>query len=236
MKYGDVVARKARELYRRLRVARLDGVSKVRARHRDFGDLRDQIRRAGTDSLSHFGNEFAVEGGLSLQQNPDEFAALCLFLQERAGRERYLEIGSASGGACLFLHRRLGFSEVLSIDDGMHPRATEQPANFAYIPGIRQYTGDSHAPEAARFLREELSGPIDVAFIDGDHSYDGVMQDIRLVEPFLRSGSLVIFHDTVAVPDVEMAWRMCTKSGRMRAVAEFIGDAKPLGIGVAEAL
>jgi predicted O-methyltransferase YrrM len=233
MKYAQTLTDRVSEYRDRRARAGLDSVTTVRGRHPDFDDVRDAIRAAGTDSLSHFGNDYAHEGGLSLQQNPDEFAALCLFLEEQADRDAYLEIGSASGGACVFLYERLGFREVISLDDGNHPRAAEQAANFARIPGIQRYVGDSHAPAAGAFLREVLTGPIDVAFIDGDHSYAGVVQDVQLVRPVLRPGGIVIFHDTVAVPDVKRAWRESTRHGDFSPVAEFIGFEHPLGIGVA---
>lgn len=39
-------------------------------------------------------------------------------------------------------------------------------------------------------------GPVDMLFIDGDHSYAGVTRDIQAWLPHLRSGGLVLFHDT----------------------------------------
>ena len=224
----------AGRLYRRFRLSRVDTITDVRHRGPQFAVARGEIRQAGTDSLSHFGNDYAFEGGLSLQQNPDEFAALCAFLAERSPNRTYVEVGSASGGACLFLYRKLGFDRVITLDDGGHPRAPEQSGNFAQIPGLLRYVGDSHAESAASFLEKALDGPIDVAFIDGDHRYAGVMQDIRLVRRFCRPGSLLILHDTVASPGVELAWLQCLRSNGLKPVAEYVGDERPLGIGIAE--
>jgi predicted O-methyltransferase YrrM len=39
-------------------------------------------------------------------------------------------------------------------------------------------------------------GPIDLLFIDGDHSFEGVTRDIEAWVPHVRSGGLVLFHDT----------------------------------------
>jgi len=220
--------------YRRVRLLRADSIPSISKRTAGFSAIGEAIRQAGMDSLSHFGNGYALEGGLSLQQNPDEFAPLCSFLKERGPHHTYVEIGSTSGGACLFLYRELGFDNVLSLDDGGHPRAAEQPANFAEIPRIRQYVGDSHAPAAARYLETELRGPIDVAFVDGDHSYAGVMQDIDHVRRFYRPGSLLILHDTVAAPGVEKAWLKCLRSASLKPVAEYVGSERPLGIGIVE--
>lgn len=198
----------------------------------EFGRIRDAIRRGGTDSLEHFGNDYEFEGGLALQQNPDEFAALVMLLKQRGPYKRYLEIGSASGGAAVFICREVGFERGYSLDDGQHPRAALRREHFADIP-IVQFLGDSHSPAAAEFLRDSLGGgSIDVAFIDGDHSFEGVSADVRLVLPHCREGTLLIFHDTRACSDVDRAWLETIRSRRVFPLAEFVGEDRPLGIGV----
>jgi predicted O-methyltransferase YrrM len=222
--------------YRRRTLGAIDSISGIKRRHADFEQLRDRIRAAGTDSLSHFGNGYTHEGGLCLQQNPDEFAALTLFLRERGPHKDYMEIGSASGGACLFLSREVGFNSVLSMDNGEHPRAVEQSGHFAQIANFKQFLGDSHSEEARHFLEENFEGKFDVVFIDGDHSYEGLWQDIQLMRPFCRRGTLMILHDTVACEDVRRAWFQSTREKILKPLAEFIGAEKPLGIAVGEVL
>lgn len=220
-------------LYRRTQLGKLDAIQDIRARHGDeFVRVRDLIRTSGTDSLSHFGNGYTYEGGLSLQQNPDEFAALILLLKERRPYANYMEIGSASGGACLLLQREIGFERVMSLDNGEHPRAVEQKQNFSQIPNFRQFLGDSHSTAARDYLRQNVEGKLDVAFIDGDHSYEGVWQDIELTLPFCRPGTIIILHDTVACDGVERAWLRGVRERRIKPIAEYIGEEKPLGIGV----
>lgn len=192
-----------------------------------------EVRAAGTDSLSHFGNGYTHEGGLYLQQNPEEFAALAMLLADRHPGGHYLEIGSASGGAGLFLSKQASFHRFLSIDDGKHPRASSQREHFARLGNeFEQFVGDSHSAAA----REWLDGPpfLDVAFIDGDHSYEGVTADIALVMPYLRPGASVVLHDIVACEGVKRAWAELLARPGVRLVAEYVGAEKPLGIGVAE--
>jgi cephalosporin hydroxylase len=190
-----------------------------------------RVQEAGTDSLAHFGNGYTHEGGLYLQQNPEEFAKLALLLRDRSPINTYLEIGSASGGVCRLLRDEAMIYRALSIDDGKHPRASAQPE---LLKGVTCYRGDSHSPDASVFLDYAAATPIDVAFIDGDHSYEGVTADINMMLPRCEPGALIILHDTVACDGVRRAWEELLASGRARRVAEFIGAEKPLGIGVAE--
>lgn len=227
----------ARRRRQRRRLAEVLTIDSIRSKHPDFECVVEQVRASGTDSLSHFQNGYTHEGGLYLQQNPDEFASLCLLLSAYKPLRSYLEIGSASGGACLFLYRRFEFERVLCIDDGRHPRAPEQDRLLGQIPNCRRFLGDSHGEAARRFLQHAVSGnKLDLAFIDGDHSYEGVMQDVELTLAFCRSPSLMVFHDTIACDDVERAWIELARGKRLKPIAEFVGDVKPLGIGVAEVL
>ena len=207
-------------------------ISEIERRYSDFDLIRNRIRESGTDKLSYFRNGYTHEGGLYLQQNPDEFAALTLLFREYGPHQTYLEIGSASGGACLFLYREVGFVSTISIDDGKHARAHAQAAHFSQIPNFQQFIGDSHSVEALRFLQQRLEGNVDVAFIDGDHRYDSVWQDIQMSRTFCRPGALMILHDIVECEGVHRAWRKCVKENLLKPIAEFVGEERPFGLGV----
>ena len=70
--------------YRRRRyLSQVQDLEAVRRKSTNFDQVRQSICAAGTDSLAHFGPAYTHEGGLCLQQNPDEFAALCCYLAER---------------------------------------------------------------------------------------------------------------------------------------------------------
>lgn len=233
-----VAARERRRLAAALRrqqeIGDLPGVHDV-ADDPAFEALRTQVRESGCDCLRKFANGYTREGGLALQQNPDEFAAFCLFLQRRGPFATYVEIGSASGGTTLFLSRHVGFDRVMSIDDGQSLRAVEQAVNLAQIPNLTQFRGDSHSPEARTFLADALPGrDLELAFIDGDHSDEGVWADLQLILDFARPGSLIVFHDTRSCEGVETAWLNAAQQGLLVPLAEFVGDSRPLGIGVAE--
>jgi len=224
-----------------------DTIAAIRARTPFFSSTVRRIQEAGTDSLAHFGNGYLLEGGYSLQQNPDEFAALVHLLQERCGllwvrrglvRPFYLEIGSASGGTLRLLHEMIGFPVTRSMDNHGHHRWLEQEENWRQL-NVEAFVGDSHSQEAKDWLASKydtqvLKGPT-VAFIDGDHSYEGVTLDVQLVRPHLQPGSVVIFHDTVACDGVKRAFEEATAWAAL--VANYVGEGyRPLGIGVLEVM
>lgn len=217
----------------------MDTIERARNRWGEaFINTVQMIRAAGTDSLPFFAGGYLREGGYSLQQTPEEFAALVLLLKHtRRPASVLLEIGSASGGTARFLHERVQFHRILSIDDGSHLRYGELVANFENLP-VEHLCVDSHGTEAREWLVQRADQRVDVAFIDGDHSAEGVWQDIVLTLPHLRYGSQIVFHDIVAMPGVSQAWERGARKGLWVPFAEYVGPGIPglngtsLGIGV----
>ena len=194
--------------------------------HSFFQTALQRAMAAGSDSTEHFGGEFT--GGYAIQQNPREIAALICFLMDRP-RGRYLEIGSAGGGTLRLLHECLGFGDVSVIDDGMHKRHGLWKENTKNVPVERVYFGDSHSFRCAQWLRDQRIARFDIVLIDGDHEAPGVHADLSLVTPYIDSNTLVLFHDTVACPGVKEVWDAMSEK-----YAEFVGDVRPMGIGVAQ--
>jgi hypothetical protein len=52
------------------------------------------------------------------------------------------------------------------------------------IRGDSAYTVGIHDPES-----------IDLAFIDGDHSYEGALKDFRNIYPLMKKGGIILAHD-----------------------------------------
>jgi hypothetical protein len=67
--------------------------------------------------------------------------------------------------------------------------------------GCEVLLGDSHDPSMVADLEKMLDGePVDLLFIDGDHTYEGVKADYELYSPLVRPGGLVAFHDVCGHP------------------------------------
>ena len=57
---------------------------------------------------------------------------------------------------------------------------------------IRQIYGDSSKIKTYSFLKKKI---VDFAFIDGNHSFKGVVRDMQNVLKFMRKGSVLCWHD-----------------------------------------
>lgn len=122
-------------------------------------------------------------------------------------RQVILEIGTAKG-ATLLAWCRMATKKVISVDlpGGIHGGgypAIKQRLYCQFTTGrpevaLTLIQADSHSGNTKAHAERALSGdPIDVLFIDGDHTYNGVKADFELWSPLVRSGGLVIFHDIV---------------------------------------
>lgn len=109
----------------------------------------------------------------------------------------YVEIGCYAGGsACLMLQRKN--TNVVSIDLGnpINPSVVKDNVsklnklgnNYNYIQG------NSHNLDTYNKLLKYVSN-IDILFIDGDHSYDGVIQDFNIYSKLVKGGGYIVFDD-----------------------------------------
>jgi len=55
---------------------------------------------------------------------------------------------------------------------------------------------NSYSDEFSDVLREQIPELIDLAFIDGDHSYAGIKNDFLKIYPLLKHEGIIVFHDT----------------------------------------
>jgi predicted O-methyltransferase YrrM len=116
-----------------------------------------------------------------------------------------LEIGTACGGT-LFLHARTANDHALIISVDL----PEGKFGGGYARWRRPYyRGFAHAHQKIVLLQKNshdaktfeeikkiLNGRmIDYAFIDGDHTYEGVKRDYEMYSPLVRSGGIMAFHD-----------------------------------------
>jgi len=159
--------------------------------------------RAGVDELLDLAFE-ADPLGITIRPGQVRSEIRRLLLEVR-GCSRMLEIGTANGGT-LFLFARVAAADahLISVDLPHGEFGGGYPS--WRIPLYRRFPRDgqrldllrcdSHAPRTVAHVRELLDGkPLDVLFIDGDHTYDGVRQDFETYAPLVRPGGLIALHD-----------------------------------------
>lgn len=108
------------------------------------------------------------------------------------------EIGLKHGGNT-FLFTQALREMALFIGVDLHVQNVEK-LRFLAQHGctMRFIEGSSYAPTTVDRVRRLLAGrQFDFLFIDGDHEYEGVVQDFVSYYPLVRPGGLIALHDIV---------------------------------------
>jgi GT2 family glycosyltransferase len=145
-------------------------------------------------------------------QKPTELSMLQEFLK-RIKIKKLLEVGTYRGGsAMLWAHLVEPWNgKVYCVDlkfdwgafwdfgysgDNYLQYRRQIYNDTPYEKYITELQGDSHDPDFVKFVHEQV-GEVDVLFIDGDHSKEGVKRDFEAFSPLVRKGGYIIFHDIV---------------------------------------
>jgi len=138
-----------------------------------------------------------------------EIAGLLKILIERKP-EYILEIGTYAG-ATLFLFSQVASqnAQIISIDlpggshGGGYPEWKKPIFKKFASPAqkIILIRDDSHRFATLKRVKRTLKNKkLDLLFIDGDHTYQGVKRDFRLYNSLVKDNGLIVFHDIVTHP------------------------------------
>ena len=134
-----------------------------------------------------------------------------------------VEIGIKEGGNLKVLSTHLDEDGLaVGID---HRKEIPWKMNDSKCP-VHHVVGSSHLPETIEKLKTLLDGRlIDVLFIDGDHSKEGMLQDFYDYSPLVRTGGIIAVHDIFYLPEVIAAWAEVPGSQRFESprLASSIG-------------
>jgi Methyltransferase domain len=151
----------------------------------------------------------------------------------------YLEIGVCFGQTTKLLARsfipgaRIRLIDLGEIEDGRNGKLDLKPHLNKVVGELRRKgfdvelkIGDSSDPEVVEWARS--SGPYDGIFIDGDHTYAGVLADWV---NYGDMGKLIFFHDIISFEHgVTKFWNEIKElTKKTHATTEF---SRPMGIGV----
>jgi predicted O-methyltransferase YrrM len=150
-------------------------------------------------------------------------AALLYRLVRELQPNLVVEIGRYRGGSTLLLAAALdgkGIVHSYDIDtrqgrdgNGLDRELVAALERFGLRERVELHVADS------RTVRPP-SEPIDVLFVDGDHSEEGVRADFEHWSPRVRVGGHVLFHDAVAAADFTSP----ADAGPARVAAEMTPD------------
>ncbi len=180
------------------------------------------------------------------RQNPFEIESLYRAVCELAPT-RVLEIGTARGGSLyLWTQAAVPHATIVSVDlpggdfGGSYPlcrvpfyQAFARPTQSMHLLRL-----DSHAPATLSRVKQLFApAPVDFAFIDGDHRYEGVRADFEQYGPLVRPGGLIAFHDILPRPDapsiqVDRLWNELRTRFESREFVGPEGSGRRIGIGV----
>jgi len=133
-----------------------------------------------------------------------------------------LEIGTANGGS-LYLLSRVSSDDacIISVDvpagefGGGYSKLRIPLYKAFCMKKQRIYLvrRDSHDQSTFEKIKKILGkNMLDLLFIDGDHSYEGIKKDFELYSPLVKNGRIIVFHDIVPHPpswkcEVDRFWK-----------------------------
>lgn len=128
-----------------------------------------------------------------IQQKKEEWFYVLNILNNFKKTDNIIDIGTYDGGTSVSL--KYFAKNMVTIDAIPSPRfdvSEFRNINYNYIGN------DSHSEDTFNTVKSLIGDKINVLFIDGDHSYEGVKQDFEMYKTLLDKGnSLIFFHDIV---------------------------------------
>jgi len=108
-----------------------------------------------------------------------------------------LEIGTCFGGN-FYLLCRMADPEATLVTMDLRIPHPELLRSFARKhQRVVPVEGNSADPAALQKIKTLFPEPLDLLFIDGDHSYDGAAADFANYSPLVGENGIVVFHDIV---------------------------------------
>ncbi|MHB9101609.1 MAG: class I SAM-dependent methyltransferase [Sulfuricella sp.] len=143
-----------------------------------------------------------------------------------------VEIGAYRGSSTIALAmgiQEVGRGKVTSIDPhlpatGVYGGKFSQEDHRIYLNNLEHFgvaPRVNHLCTDSRTAAKGWTSPIDLLWVDGDHSYEGVASDITLWTPFVRDQGIVIFDDVEPGSEVAAAIRDHLQFSHFRLVEQL---------------
>lgn len=171
-------------------------------RHADWFrllEIGEELRDRARASIEH---AFSASQGMMHRIDVESLAAAVLYCKPK----RVFEIGTYRGASAELMLLLLPDLQVISVawvqgeqgsdrynNDDLSRDEVGELVSPAHRDRYIQLIGDSHKIDPETFVQEH--GRMDLVFIDGDHSREGVRQDTDLARAILAPGGAIAWHD-----------------------------------------
>jgi predicted O-methyltransferase YrrM len=148
------------------------------------------------NSINNLNQIFQTMEGSSFHKHYHILYDLCDNLEKND--LTYLEIGAYAGGSASLVSTNSRVSKVISVDLG---NPIEKNISIRNVNKFKHSGCDYYYIEGNSQIREtvqkvsDLTTQVDILFIDGDHSYSGVMTDFENYKDFVIKGGYIVFDD-----------------------------------------
>ena len=152
--------------------------------------------------VAEFAEDDPVSYGIQSQMSPNErfqlYYTLRQLLPEASSPFRFVEIGSFAGSSlfltCKALKRIVPQLQGFAVEPEGHPQLYKVLQHLE--DDVTHLCMFSHQalPQLQQMFEQDGNLPTFI-FVDGDHTYEGVRQDILNYFPLLAPGGIMVFHD-----------------------------------------
>jgi predicted O-methyltransferase YrrM len=136
-------------------------------------------------------NIYTLCANQKIQQRKYEWVNFLKILNAKYPIQSALEIGCYDGGSTVGISR---FCQNLTTIDANKMRfnrnVISEKCDYEYI------SDTSFSPSVKEAIYKKYNN-LDLLFIDGDHTYEGVKKDYENFSPLVKSGGMIAFHDIV---------------------------------------
>lgn len=106
------------------------------------------------------------------------------------------EIGMSASIFCLGAHKSVRIYTIDLFPGGLLAQHRANLAEAGFEERSKPVSGDSKSLfQNWQDSNGFVGGEIDLLFLDGDHSYEGVLADLNNWTPFVKQGGVVVLHD-----------------------------------------
>ncbi|NET16486.1 MAG: hypothetical protein F6K08_28525, partial [Okeania sp. SIO1H6] len=163
-----------------------------------------------TSLVREFAEDDPVAYGINSQMSSNERFQLYYVLRQllpiSQSPLRFVEIGSFAGSSlfltCRALRRISSELQGFAIEPGLQPQFAQILQDFkSDVTHLRMFSGKATSQLEGVFA-EDGNQPVFI-FVDGDHTYEGVREDIINYFPILAPGGVMMFHDYLPPLDRE---------------------------------